>query len=195
MPACVHGPKHPQPLEKLSESILRGHPAQRAAASHGSGPLLVVAGADTGKTAALAHRVAHLMASGVPASRILLLTFSRRAADEMLRRVEGLLRGADVGSGAAGFGARVWDGTFHSMASRLLRTHGESIGLPPGFTILDRSDSEDLMHVFSRNSPSTRPSGRGTSPVLLCSTRTTYPHHHALGQRARVQRGVRHPRR
>jgi DNA helicase-2/ATP-dependent DNA helicase PcrA len=133
-----------------SAAILRSlNDAQRAAASHASGPLLIVAGAGTGKTATLAHRVAHLVATGTPPGRILLLTFTRRAAEEMLRRVDGLLHSA-TGAGdlpAALSGARVWGGTFHSVATRLLRIHGESIGLPPGFTILDRSDSEDLMHA------------------------------------------------
>jgi DNA helicase-2/ATP-dependent DNA helicase PcrA len=134
----------------LSASVLRGlNDAQRAAASHGSEPLLIVAGAGTGKTQTLAHRVAHLVAGGTPPGRILLLTFTRRAATEMLRRVDALLRTA-TGSNdlpAALSGARVWGGTFHAVATRLLRIHGESIGLPPGFTILDRSDSEDLMHA------------------------------------------------
>ena len=135
---------------EASASVLHGlNSAQRAAAAHGSGPLLIVAGAGTGKTATLAHRVAHLVAEGTPPGRILLLTFTRRAAEEMLRRVDGLLRSA-AGTGdlpTALSGARVWGGTFHAVATRLLRIHGESIGLPPGFTILDRSDSEDLMHA------------------------------------------------
>lgn len=137
-------------LDATPDHVLRGlNPSQRAAASHGNGPLLIVAGAGSGKTATLAHRVAYLVASGVPAGRILLLTFTRRAADEMLRRVEGLLRSADPrsGGGSAMSEARVWGGTFHSVAARLLRMHGESIGLPPGFTILDHSDAEDLMHA------------------------------------------------
>ncbi|MDO8847622.1 MAG: ATP-dependent helicase [Coriobacteriia bacterium] len=130
--------------------VLRGlNDAQRAAASHGSGPLLIVAGAGTGKTATLAHRVAHLVAEGMPPGRILLLTFTRRAAEEMLRRVDGLLRSAASAGDlhASLSGARVWGGTFHAVATRLLRIHGESIGLPPGFTILDRADAEDLMHA------------------------------------------------
>jgi len=124
---------------------------QRAAASHGDGPLLIVAGAGTGKTATLAHRVAYLIARGTPPGRILLLTFTRRAAAEMLGRVDALLRRiAADGDGRVPdtlSSARVWGGTFHAVATRLLRIHGESIGLPPGFTILDRSDSEDLMHL------------------------------------------------
>jgi DNA helicase-2/ATP-dependent DNA helicase PcrA len=119
---------------------------QRAAATHGDGPLLIVAGAGTGKTTTLAHRVAVLIARGADPGRILLLTFTRRAATEMLRRAEAVLR--DAGMQVAGAaGSRAWGGTFHSAAVRLLRVHSRSLGLEPDFTILDRGDAEDLMHV------------------------------------------------
>lgn len=124
--------------------------AQRAAASHGTAPLLVVAGAGTGKTNTLAHRVAYLIATGLSPDRILLLTFTRRAAAEMKRRVDGLLRsvsGHEDGAPPALSGATVWGGTFHAVAARLLRVHGRDIGLEPNFTILDRADAEDLMHL------------------------------------------------
>ena len=129
-----------------AEAILRDlNPGQRAAALHGSRPLLIVAGAGTGKTTTLAHRVAALVSRGTPPGRILLLTFTRRASEEMLRRTEAILRRASrAGRDAEG---KVWGGTFHAIATRLLRMHGESIGLPPGFTILDRPDAEDLMHA------------------------------------------------
>lgn len=128
------------------DAILRDlNPQQRAAASHGDGPLLIVAGAGTGKTTTLAHRVAHLVARGTPPGRIVLLTFTRRAAEEMLRRTDAIL--ARTSGGRPPTGSRAWGGTFHAIATRLLRLHGESIGLPPGFTILDRSDAEDLMHA------------------------------------------------
>jgi len=123
---------------------------QREAASCGDAPLLIIAGAGTGKTTTLAHRVAYQIANGVDPGRILLLTFSRRAAGEMLRRVDSLLRvsysvGPPQGPTRAG-NSSVWGGTFHAMATRLLRLHGRSIGLDPGFTILDRTDAEDLLN-------------------------------------------------
>ena len=126
--------------------------AQSAAAAHGDGPLLIIAGAGTGKTRTLVHRVAHLIERGVDPRRILLLTFTRRAAGEMLRRVDHLLgqlsRAPDAGAALGRNEARsLWGGTFHSIAARLLRIHGKLIGLDPGFTIHDRSDSEDLLDV------------------------------------------------
>ncbi len=118
------------------------NPEQLAAASHGDGPLLIVAGAGTGKTATLVHRVAHLISHGADPRRVLLLTFTRRAAAEMLRRVDTLLSSGDGRSSE-----RVWGGTFHAIAARLLRIHARDIGMEPDFTILDRGDSEDLLHV------------------------------------------------
>jgi DNA helicase-2/ATP-dependent DNA helicase PcrA len=112
------------------------NPQQHAAATFGDGPLLVVAGAGTGKTRALVYRVAHLLGRGVPPHRILLLTFTRRAAQEMLGRVARLAGGAS---------ARVHGGTFHATAHRLLRAYGPAAGLAKDFTILDQSDAEDLM--------------------------------------------------
>jgi len=112
------------------------NPQQLAAATFGDGPLLVVAGAGTGKTRALVYRVAHLLGRGVPPHRILLLTFTRRAAQEMLGRVARLAGGAS---------ARVHGGTFHATAHWLLRAYGPAAGLAKDFTILDQSDAEDLM--------------------------------------------------
>jgi DNA helicase-2/ATP-dependent DNA helicase PcrA len=125
--------------------------AQRTAAGHGRGPLLIVAGAGTGKTATLAHRVAALIATGIDPGRILLLTFTRRAAAEMLRRVDQILdcKRTAATTGRPGPAARrIWGGTFHAVATRLLRLHGRSVGLPQEFTILDRGDSEDLMQAI-----------------------------------------------
>jgi DNA helicase-2/ATP-dependent DNA helicase PcrA len=137
-----------------ARSVLDGlNPEQAAAAGHGRGPLLIVAGAGTGKTRTLVHRVAHLIGDGVDPGRVMLLTFTRRAAAEMLRRVDGVLRGSSNGDatqkpiGPTVTSRRLWGGTFHSVATRLLRAHGKQIGLEPGFTIHDRSDSEDLLDV------------------------------------------------
>jgi DNA helicase II / ATP-dependent DNA helicase PcrA len=119
--------------------------AQRSAVTHGDGPLLIVAGAGTGKTLTLAHRVAHLIDRGVDPSRILLLTFTRRAAAEMVSRVASMNSGAHARrNGSVG---RVTGGTFHSMAAHMLRTYARDLGLAPSFTILDRGDAEDLMHL------------------------------------------------
>jgi DNA helicase-2/ATP-dependent DNA helicase PcrA len=112
--------------------------AQRAVVQHGDGPLLVVAGAGSGKTHTLAHRVAALIDRGADPRRILLLTFTRRAAAEMTRRVA-RIAGLDRDAGL------IWAGTFHAVGNRLLRLHAESVGLDPGFTLLDREDSADLL--------------------------------------------------
>ena len=114
--------------------------AQAAACVHGDGPLLVIAGAGSGKTQTLAHRVAALMARGVDPRRILLLTFTRRAAVEMTRRAGRLAaRQRDLDA------TLPWAGTFHAVANRLLRQHAQVVGLEPGFTLLDREDSADLI--------------------------------------------------
>ena len=135
------------------------NPAQRRAAGHGLGdggagpgthdtpPLLIIAGAGSGKTNTLAHRVAFLIRHGVAAERILLLTFTRRAAAEMKRRVERISARARDQSGAPA-AALAWSGTFHSVGARLLRLHAHNIGLDPAFTILDREDGADLMNLL-----------------------------------------------
>lgn len=118
------------------------NPQQLAAATHGDGPLLIIAGAGTGKTRTLVYRVAHLIERGISPSRILLLTFTRRAAQEMLSRA-----GRLVGSTSKS----VHGGTFHGTAHRLLRKYGESAGVPRDFTIMDQADSEDLMQLSRAN--------------------------------------------
>jgi ATP-dependent DNA helicase UvrD/PcrA len=135
-------------LEKLNAE-------QRRAVEHGvrgkeaapAAPLLVIAGAGSGKTNTLAHRVAHLIVNGADPRRILLMTFSRRAAAEMVRRVERIC--ADVLGAGAGVmtDALTWAGTFHGIGARILREYAEQIGLDPGFTIHDREDSADLMNL------------------------------------------------
>ncbi|HVF08647.1 MAG TPA: ATP-dependent helicase [Actinomycetota bacterium] len=118
--------------------------AQRDAVTHGEGPLLVVAGAGTGKTTTLASRVAWLLAAGVRPERMLLLTFSRRAAREMTSRAERIAGAHDAGIDAS----RVWSGTFHAIGNRLLRLHGRALGLDPGFTVLDQSDAADVLNLL-----------------------------------------------
>ncbi|MBO3701347.1 MAG: ATP-dependent helicase, partial [Candidatus Accumulibacter sp.] len=105
------------------------------------GPLLVIAGAGSGKTNTLAHRVAHLLAGGADPGRILLLTFSRRAADEMTRRVQRIAARVSPRHARLVSGGFPWSGTFHSIGARLLREYAGRIGLDPAFTIHDRADS------------------------------------------------------
>jgi DNA helicase-2/ATP-dependent DNA helicase PcrA len=124
---------------------------QRRAVEHGvnsepatkTPPLLVIAGAGSGKTKTLAHRVAHVIVNGVDPHRILLLTFTRRAAEEMIRRVKRITVTA-LGTQQVEL---PWSGTFHAIGARLLREFANQIGLKPSFTILDRSDAADLMDL------------------------------------------------
>ncbi|HZN43452.1 MAG TPA: ATP-dependent helicase [Actinomycetota bacterium] len=115
------------------------NPEQQQAVLHGEGPLLIVAGAGSGKTLTLAARVASLIERGTRPERILLLTFSRRAAREMVSRAQRLVA-ADAG--------RVWGGTFHAIGNRLLRIHGRALGLSPDFTVLDQADGADVMNLL-----------------------------------------------
>ena len=123
------------PARDLSADL---NPEQAAAATHGDGPLLIIAGAGTGKTRTLVYRVAHLIERGVSPDRILLLTFTRRSAQEMLSRAERL-----VGATSR----KVHGGTFHATAHRLLRRFGPSAGVAKDFTIMDQGDSADLMQL------------------------------------------------
>lgn len=152
-----------QPFDHLG--IL--NPAQRLAAEYGdpfderglrAGPLLVIAGAGTGKTMTLAHRVAHLVLSGISPERILLLTFTRRAAQEMTRRVESILRASTPDSRSLSLpsGGLPWSGTFHSVANRLLRRYAHNLGLDPGFSVLDRGDAADILDVVRHDLKLTR---------------------------------------
>ena len=130
------------------------NPEQRRAVEHGvevretiGSPLLVIAGAGSGKTNTLAHRVAHLIINGTDPRRILLMTFSRRAAAEMTRRVERIARQVLGHNANVMTDALTWAGTFHGIGARLLREYSERIGLQPAFTIHDREDSSDLMSL------------------------------------------------
>jgi DNA helicase-2/ATP-dependent DNA helicase PcrA len=129
------------------------NPQQRRAVEHGgsalaeAGPLLIIAGAGSGKTNTLAHRVAHLIVNGADPRRIMLLTFSRRAAAEMMRRVERIVTNVMHERAEAMTDAIVWAGTFHAVGARLLREYADAIGLDRAFTIHDREDSADLMNL------------------------------------------------
>lgn len=177
------------------------NPEQRQAAAYGesaagerfsAGPLLVIAGAGTGKTMTLAHRVAHLIIQGVDPERILLLTFSRRAATEMTRRVETIVRQAlkEQNTAQAAHAKLPWSGTFHAIANRLLRRYAHNLGLDPGFSVLDRSDAADLMDVVRHEQDLSRKSRRfpkkstclaiysrcvNTQKTLLESLQETFP--------------------
>jgi DNA helicase-2/ATP-dependent DNA helicase PcrA len=125
----------------LPSSWARGlNPAQLEAVSIDAGPALVVAGAGTGKTLTLACRVARLIESGVPPGRILLLTFTRRAAREMLERARRMAGDAST--------EKVWGGTFHAVANRLLRLRGRAVGVHPDFTVMDQADAADVMNLI-----------------------------------------------
>ncbi len=138
----------PVHLEKLN-------PEQRRAVTHGLeeqstnpvSPLLVIAGAGSGKTNTLAHRVAHLIINGADPQRILLLTFTRRAAAEMTKRVE-RIAGEALSAQGRSSPPLSWAGTFHSVGARLLREYALHIGLDPAFTIHDREDSADLINLI-----------------------------------------------
>jgi len=130
------------------------NPEQRRAVEHGvtsrdtvGSPLLIIAGAGSGKTNTLAHRVAHLIANGADPRRVLLMTFSRRAAQEMTRRVGRIARKVLGENSSVLIDALVWAGTFHGIGARLLREHAERIGLETEFTVHDREDSADLMNL------------------------------------------------
>ena len=123
------------------------NPEQRCAVQHGLSPLLIIAGAGTGKTNTLAHRVAHLIVQGADPRRIMLLTFSRRAAVEMTRRVERIAAHVLADQARVVADALTWSGTFHAIGARLMREHAEQIGLGRDFTIHDKEDSADLMNL------------------------------------------------
>ena len=146
------------PTTPAAAHLSRLNDAQRRAATAGivagrpggpppAAPLLIIAGAGTGKTNTLAHRVAELILAGADPCRILLMTFSRRAAREMIARARGILRAALAASGRRTAVALPWSGTFHSVGNRLLRLYAERIGLAADFSILDRGDAADLMNV------------------------------------------------
>lgn len=139
-------------MQVLNEQQLQAATFGRMAASGGveSGPLLIIAGAGTGKTNTLAHRTAHLILNGVSPDRILLMTFSRRAAQELAERARRIVAAKlkEQGEQAADFAPLSWTGTFHSVANRILRSQAKAIRLEPDFTIMDRGDAADMMDLL-----------------------------------------------
>lgn len=135
----------------MADYLAELNTAQRSAVTHGDGPVLVVAGAGTGKTKTLACRVAQLIGRGVAPDRIMLLTFTRRAAAEMLGRASRLTDKAHAN--------RVWGGTFHATANRLLRAYGQAVGLPEQFTVIDQSDATDVMNLIRHDLGLTKTNG------------------------------------
>ena len=131
--------RNDHPIDTESDVLSGLNPAQRAAVTHEGGPLLVIAGAGSGKTRTLVHRMAHLVARGAPPESILLLTFTRRAAQNMLWRAA-QLTGASC--------RRVMGGTFHATANILLRQYGGHIGIGGNFTIIDRADAEGIINLI-----------------------------------------------
>jgi len=130
--------------------------AQRMAATYGvpdhervlgTPPLLIIAGPGSGKTKVLTHRAAHLVLNGADPRRILLMTFARRMAAEMTRRVEDICSQAFRGRSILPATGIEWSGTFHAIGAKLLRLHAETIGLDPSFSIMDRGDAEDLIDI------------------------------------------------
>lgn len=139
----------------MTDPLLTGlSEEQRDAVLAPPGPVLILAGAGSGKTRVLTHRVAHLLRQGAAPSSLLLMTFTTAAAAEMLRRTEALLRAA-VPSGEQG----LWAGTFHHVAVRVLRRHGPRLGLRPDFSILDPRDAAGLLTACLRARPGLAPRG------------------------------------
>ena len=135
------------------------NPQQLAAVTAPLGPALVIAGAGSGKTRTLTYRVAYLLEQGVPADRILLLTFTNKAAGEMMQRVAGLL-GRQLPS--------LWGGTFHSIGARILRSHADLLGYRRDFTILDRDDAKDLIKTCIADAGIETKGTHFPKPDVLC---------------------------
>ncbi len=135
------------------------NPQQLAAVTAPPGPALVIAGAGSGKTRTLTYRVAYLLEQGIPADRILLLTFTNKAAGEMMRRVAGLL-GQELAS--------LWGGTFHSIGARVLRSHADRLGYRRDFTILDRDDAKDLIKACIADAGIETKGSHFPKPEVLC---------------------------
>lgn len=155
-PTASSGPSASR--EKFRRTDLNG--AQLEAATTLGVPLLVIAGAGTGKTRTLVYRMAYLIEQGVPAANILLLTFTRKAAQEMIDRAGRLINDPRQ---------RVTGGTFHAMANILLRRHGHHLGYAPNFTILDRSDAEGIINLLKSSLEVGATGKRFPSKRMVCN--------------------------
>jgi DNA helicase-2/ATP-dependent DNA helicase PcrA len=150
----VSKPKPTSAFEALNASQRRAATFGTAAKDKGvaAGPLLILAGAGTGKTSTLAHRAAHLLLNGVDPARILTLTFTQRAAQEMIRRTQAVVSQVMADRGKMGDRSvqsrLLWSGTFHSVGNRILRLFAKHLGLDPGFTVLSRADAAEFMGVI-----------------------------------------------
>ncbi len=134
LPAAAFGGHEPRERNTVDPLIDALNPAQRDAVRHVEGPMLVLAGPGSGKTRVVTHRIAYLLREGIPASQMLALTFTNKAADEMRQRVEELAPGE-----------RVWVSTFHRFGARLLREYSDQVGLTQNFTIYDTADAKQTL--------------------------------------------------
>ena len=121
----------------MSDYIKQLNPEQRKAVNHAKGPLMVIAGAGSGKTRVLTCRIVHLIRLGISPHNILSLTFTNKASKEMRNRIEQIVGDSDAKS--------LWMGTFHSLFSKILRFESEKLNYPPSFTIYDTDDSKSLV--------------------------------------------------
>jgi ATP-dependent DNA helicase UvrD/PcrA len=159
-------PRDPHSVPSAALYLESLNPEQRRAVEHGAAgpgpfaPLLVIAGAGSGKTNTLAHRVAHLIVNGADPRRILLMTFSRRAASEMTKRVGRIARQVLGEKAGVMTDALTWAGTFHGIGARLLRDCADQIGLDPAFTIHDREDAADLINLIRHDKGFSRTASR-----------------------------------
>ena len=175
--------RHPQVRIDYAAEL---NPQQLAAVQAPPGPALVIAGAGSGKTRTLTYRVAYLLENGISPSNILLLTFTNKAAREMLERVEALLPDRTAG---------LWGGTFHSIGNRILRRHAEAAGYRSGFSILDREDQSEMLNAViaahgidtkkSKDAPKEKrfPKGEVVADILSYALNTGLPLEEVLDQK------------
>src|SRR6202035_556789 len=146
-PPKPHGAQAGSIIERMFEWLGDLTEAQRSAVTHEGGPLRILAGAGTGKTTTLSARVAWLLATGASPERLLLLTFTRRAARQMLARTASLMTAAGLDPSSRSSAGPVTGGTFHAIAHRTLRRYAHTLGIPEGFSVLDAADAADVIDM------------------------------------------------